>query len=1143
MNKLFSNFIRKFKAMSLVEVMVGLLVITCISAAFSPVMVKRFDKLPVSIKNVAGITEECSPPFKSACTLCMKHPSKCLQCSKTMLACNMDEYANTRKCECVGCSTLDVNCVKCANKDKCLQCKVGYYPDGKKCIGCPAGYYCPDGINKVECGEGNYCPPDPDDEESDGNVGYNTEPIPCPKGKKCPCCTAKQPEPCGAGHYQDQEGQGECKECDQGYKCPVPVCNGDDENCGNTRQIPCQPKEFQDLKGQTTCKGCDPGNMCPSQAMTGQAPCPAGQYQDLSGQTACKNCNSGHACPEGGTDKLDSSTACPKGKYTPSDDNGYENCLDCPAGQYQDLSGQTACKNCDPGKYQNSTGQTACKNCNQGQYQNSTGQTACKDCNPGQYQNSTGQTACKDCNPGQYQDIAGKTSCLSCTIGNMCPASGASEPTACSSGQYQDTTGQTACKSCDSKVEFCSVCEKDDGTCTQCKSGFNLCDGQCKCAADHYLSGGTCVNCPSGLHTKACNTETVCTPCGDSCLGVCNADGTCEGPCNKGYYKNTSTNKCVPCPAGQYQNSTGQTSCKPCTKGHYCPNEGMSTPITCLAGKYQDAEGQTECKPCNTGYYCPADGATTRTSCLAGNYTPNSGNRKICTNCNNGYYCPANTAYKKTSCNVGQYTPDDGGAYKACLNCACGKTSNSGKNGCVNCGSGEYSNASACSTVTTGHYLAADKCSMKACEPGSYQDVAGRTYCNNCTAGHCKGCTQSGRSTNGAACDAGTYCAKGQTACTKCSAGHCRGCHNEGKGSDGAECNAGTYCTVGQTACSSCGTGKYQDETGKSACKSCTAGHCKGCNTTGKTANGAECDVGTYCTGGQSACSKCSAGNCRGCNITGRTANGNPCNKGTSCTAGQTACATCPTGQYQDEEGKSSCKACNSKTTHCTACNRTTGACTACAVGYKLSGSSCVYRCESGWLFVNSGDGAVCMYKKHNITSTKTTSVKFVNYSTSCNSSGTTKCCWKTAAGAFASGGCSGVGCASTVCNYEGALQICKDLGGRLASMKAYHYVIDNNLAGSVNMCAQKNPSNGYMPSGARCDTTSQKCVGSSTGEKCYPQVYHANYSTGSYAQAVGFDAQWACNHPITGTGECQASAVNYSKFAARGFRCVKNPS
>jgi hypothetical protein len=41
----------------------------------------------------------------------------------------------------------------------------------------------------------------------------------------------------------------------------------------------------------------------------------------------------------------------------------------------------------------------------------------------------------------------------------------------------------------------------------------------------------------------------------------------------------------------------------PCPVSHYCP-VGTSTPYACPAGTYNNITGQYECTPCPAGYFC-----------------------------------------------------------------------------------------------------------------------------------------------------------------------------------------------------------------------------------------------------------------------------------------------------------------------------------------------------------------------------------------------------------------------------------------------------------------------------------------------------------------------------------------------------------
>ncbi|XP_063675686.1 uncharacterized protein LOC134812275 isoform X1 [Bolinopsis microptera] len=82
--------------------------------------------------------------------------------------------------------------------------------------------------------------------------------------------------------------------------------------------------------------------------------CPAGDYQDLTGQTSCKTCDSGHISAEGSS----KCTACSVGEKEVNND-----CQKCPAGDYQDLTGQTSCKTCEENQFSAEAGQTQCEKC------------------------------------------------------------------------------------------------------------------------------------------------------------------------------------------------------------------------------------------------------------------------------------------------------------------------------------------------------------------------------------------------------------------------------------------------------------------------------------------------------------------------------------------------------------------------------------------------------------------------------------------------------------------------------------------------------------------------------------------------------------------------------------------------------------
>lgn len=126
--------------------------------------------------------------------------------------------------------------------------------------------------------------------------------------------------------------------------------------------------------------------------------------------------------------------------------------------------------------------------------------------------------------------------------------------------------------------------------------------------------------------------------------------------CDNGDYYDTTTSKCVECPAGKYQpdaasssciscdagtysSVAGSTSCTPCPAGQYCEFE-CQFPVGCPAGTYRETTGGksiNDCKDCPAGTYYYAIGQTSCQQCPAGKYTAVAG-KTLCDECDVGYY-------------------------------------------------------------------------------------------------------------------------------------------------------------------------------------------------------------------------------------------------------------------------------------------------------------------------------------------------------------------------------------------------------------------------------------------------------------------------------------------------------------------------
>ncbi len=120
---------------SLVELLISLIIISCITAAFTPLITKKFSSgvFGSGGGSVSDITNECDK-FSSNCTLCTN--DFCIVCSG--LSCGVDEYKDTKTCSCKKCvDKYGADCNKC-NDNKCLTCPNGEYLDNsdESCKSC-----------------------------------------------------------------------------------------------------------------------------------------------------------------------------------------------------------------------------------------------------------------------------------------------------------------------------------------------------------------------------------------------------------------------------------------------------------------------------------------------------------------------------------------------------------------------------------------------------------------------------------------------------------------------------------------------------------------------------------------------------------------------------------------------------------------------------------------------------------------------------------------------------------------------------------------------------------------------------------------------------------------------------------------------
>uniref|UniRef100_A0A8C4H4X1 Signal peptide, CUB and EGF-like domain-containing protein 1 n=1 Tax=Dicentrarchus labrax TaxID=13489 RepID=A0A8C4H4X1_DICLA len=164
--------------------------------------------------------------------------------------------------------------------------------------------------------------------------------------------------------------------------------------------------------------------------------------------------------------------------------------------------------------------------------------------------------------------------CVSCAVGTF--YSGEQEQCVqCPSGTYQDTVGQLSCEPCPST----------EGQGIAGAKNVSQCGGQCP--AGHSSADGfrPCQPCSLGSYQPEPG-RVLCFPCGGGLMtkyegAVSFRDCEAKVHCAPGHYYNSSTHRCIRCPAGTYQSEFGQ---------NYC--------ITCPGNTTTDFDGATNVSHC-----------------------------------------------------------------------------------------------------------------------------------------------------------------------------------------------------------------------------------------------------------------------------------------------------------------------------------------------------------------------------------------------------------------------------------------------------------------------------------------------------------------------------------------------------------------
>ena len=322
---------------------------------------------------------------------------------------------------------------------------------------------------------------------------------------------------CPAGWHQDNEGQASC--------------------------LPCSPGSFNGQESQPSCTDCETGKMAAVPKSTVCSDCLVGRHQNIVGQASCLPCIPGKAINVESSVECD---VCAKDTYSAS--TTATSCDVCAIGRTTlNATGSTSCTICAAGTFG-----VGCKNCITGQYRpggddGSTDATKCIACPAGYHQSSEGQASCLPCAPGTANDNTSQALCTECELGTFAKLSKSLNCAKCIEGFHQNTVGQASCLPCVpgkannilGKVE-CDFCLKDTFTASTIETSCTTCDiGR---TTDGATGATNCQICAAGRFGKDC----------DKCAVGQYRKGGDDGT--------TDATKCVNCPTGFHQDTTGQAS-------------------------------------------------------------------------------------------------------------------------------------------------------------------------------------------------------------------------------------------------------------------------------------------------------------------------------------------------------------------------------------------------------------------------------------------------------------------------------------------------------------------------------------------------------------------------------------------------------
>ena len=703
----------------------------------------------------------------------------CADCAPGKVASSLGSFA------CQSCTAGKFQ--SAAGQSACSSCLTGSFSSqaaATHCTACAAGTF--SGLNEStsceKCGEGQNSVAGATECTQCTECGYDQENVGCGEGGGAGLC-----QNCAEGFLNYQLAQPFCSACAPGkyayvfnpfaaisvqYKKCADCATGKFSSAGQTSCVDCNsacaPGEFPENCGENgssgTCSACLAGKYLDPENWVTCTACPSGKYQPLSNSTQCLDCGDGKIAPEIGSI---SCISCPVGKHRASP----VECSDCDAGKFTAVPGQQECAVCDKGTFSGQRGSSFCTECLPGSYADVRGMSSCRSCPGGKFNaktNMKSDTSCLGCVPGKYSRPRA-AECLDCAAGSFSEFANSSECILCQEG-FESLDDRTACVACsagkysalvDGQLLGCLDCdpgkfndESNSTSCLDCPQG--------KLAVHPFTSCSQCQEClEPGHYPYWCghqgigeSAQGICEPCPAGFFLKYESDVLCT-ECAPGQYSEEGSTSCLSCPAGKFQDSSGQPECKVCPAGSSQSLAGQVMCNPCVAGQSQPFSGQRQCDECQHGKISDADGAAECEWCPAGKYAHAS--RTQCQDCQEGKYKEISRQADCESCDhCGdmQRALDCGGMHPGvCTRCAgctdekeirfecdgqcvCKPTFTRSNDGvCTSCSAGKSKSAAGdqeCSPCTTGTFSNAGAFECSPCQRGSFADFEGAAVCAPC---------------------------------------------------------------------------------------------------------------------------------------------------------------------------------------------------------------------------------------------------------------------------------------------------------------------------------------------------------------------------------------------------------------------------